>query len=141
MKYITTQLNIRNGNMVLEPLYVPTCSFGEPVYIRVITGNFRAKKISIIFEGKQIGSRLTLIEKYPTVYEAQITNKHVLNISTESKMEFSMRVFVETEEKNYDVISDKIIKILGMSLGPDHQTDLSLIYDQINTIMDKLNEL
>lgn len=141
MKFICTQLNLRNGNLVLEPLYVPVCSFGESIYIRIITGNFEAKKITILFEGKQIGSRLTLIEKLPTVYEGLITDKHVLNISKESEMKFNMRVFVETEEKNYEILSEEIVKVLGMSFGPEHKTDLSLIYDQLNKLSDKLNGL
>lgn len=141
MKYITTQLNLRNGNLVLEPLYVPACSFGEPIYIRIITGNFKAKKITVLCEGKQIGSRLVLVEKMPTVFEAGLTDKNVLNISRESEMVFKMRIFVETEERDYEILSGDIVKILGMSFGPDYKTDLSLIYSQLNTIMDKINEL
>lgn len=141
MKYITTQLTLRNGNMVLEPIYVPVCSFGESIYIRIITGNFQAQKISILFEGKQIGARLTLIEKIPTVYEGLIQDKNVLNISKESEMKFNMRVFVETKEKSYEVLSGEIVRILGMSFGPEHKTDLSLIYDQLNQLSDKINEL
>lgn len=141
MKYITTQLNLRNGNLVLEPIYVPTCSFGEQIFLRIVVGNFKANKITTLFEGKSIGSRKVMVEKIPTVYETSITDKDVLNITRETEMTFKVRLFVETNDKDYEILSGDIVRILGMSLGPDHKTDLSLIYDQLNQIMDIANEL
>ena len=139
MKYIVAELNILNGKLVLEPIYTPECSFGEPIYLRIITGNFKPKKITALFEDKSIGNRQVLREKIPTVFECPITEKQVLNITKETEMKFRIRLFVETNDRDYEILSDEIVKVLGMSLGPEHKTDLSLIYDQLNRIMDKLN--
>lgn len=139
MKYITTQINMINNSPHIEEIYCPACSFGEALYLRVVSGNLRPKSISVVFEGNNFSSKEVMIEKYPTIFEYRIKDKDLQGIRTDAMSKFRIHLYINMGDNIYTVKSEEIIKILGQSFGPDYKTDLEALYTSINYLIDKTN--
>lgn len=134
MKYITLQINKINGSYVIENIYTPACSIGETVYLRVITGNFRPDTLSAIIVGDRESSRVGFKETYPTVFDLKLNERLCKGLLTETITKFKARIFINSQNNIKEVMTDEIIKILGVSFGQDSVSDISNIYRILNEL-------
>lgn len=141
MKYITLELDLRDGKLEFQPMYCPAVSLGETVYIRVITGNFRPDSLFVMFKGNMNSKYISMNETYPTVFETRLKPQYVKDTYTDTISRFKMKFHARYKNKEYEIETDEIMQILGCSLGRDSLTDLSEIYNRINSLSDKLNEI
>lgn len=141
MKYITTQLSKNGDKLHLEPFYIPQCTYGEVLTLRVIVGNIRPEGISVIFKGTTESERRSLLERYPTVFEYRITEEDIRGIRTDSVSEFKVKLFVMMDNEIKEIESTPIVRILGARFGQEYMTDVSALYDNMNVILDKLNNV
>ena len=139
IKYLTTELDLINGKLKINPIYLPVISANELVYIRLITGNFKADKIYIIIEGDTQSNRISLIESYKTVYECLLKKEYLNGILKNDVSEFRIKVIAVINGEKYTAETDNIIKVRGDTFGDDSTTDISEIYKRLNELSDALN--
>lgn len=138
MKYIVGEVNKANNDFHFEPIYVPACSLCEPLYLRIITGNFRPSEVMVSIVGNAASSNIKMEEIYPTVFEIKLDKKYFKDIlsTTVSKFKINLSMVIDNDIKTVE--SEEIIKILGVSFGRDSLTDISEIYSRLNAISDRL---
>ena len=139
MKYLTTEVNLVNNSPHIEEIYCPACSFGESLYLRVITGNIKPKSISVVFEGNNFSSKEVMIERIPTVFEYKIKDRDLQGIRTDAMTKFKIHLYINMGDVIHKAQSKEIIRILGQSFGNDYETDIEALYSSINYLIDKVN--
>lgn len=139
MKYITTQLSLNNQGLHLEPIYIPETYLGEDVYLRVITGNFRSKGLSVIFHSGKDSRKQVMQESYPTVFDYKIQDTDISGIRTDSSISFSFSLFVNIDDNIKQVSSENIVKVLGSKYGKEYSTDIDMLFSKVNSILEAIN--
>lgn len=138
MKYIISQINLIDNHLAIEPIYAAKASYGEPLYLRITTGNFDPDSIEVIFESSSMGTVKTLSKKQYGVFETYISETMLPNFSKSETITFSMYLKVKMNDEVFLGSIDNIVKILGRDLEDGDLTDLDRIYTELSKLEGKI---
>lgn len=138
MKYITTQINLSNGSLEILPVYTPEFSYGEDVYIRIVAGNISPTSISVSLSSSYHTEKVYLYEKKPSIWEARL-DPSIFREIVSNNISFSLHVYADIDNARYEANTEEIFPMIGTSLGTYHNTEISDLYDKVNSIYAKIH--
>lgn len=133
MKHITLQLNTIDGNIQSLPIYTPEFSYGEDVYIRIVTGNTYPNNIYLTFNSSYGTEKVYLREIKPSIWESKL-NMNIFKEVLSHNESYSLDIYAEINNTIYKTSTDKCIAMIGTSLGTYHNTEISDLYDKVNSL-------